>query len=115
MDAERFRPERGTAPDRRQGSQSQYLVRVETVLRQYGRDGRRIIETATFDPEGDEQAIDERLETLGMAQLHAGDGAHEHQCIDREMRVELQRNAVAFGVAVQVLKHVATLGWDGRR
>lgn len=50
-----------------------------------------------------------------MAQLHAGDGAHEHQCIDREMRVELQRNAVAFGVAVQVLKHVATLGWDGRR
>ncbi|MCY1466339.1 hypothetical protein D9M71_846250 [compost metagenome] len=50
-----------------------------------------------------------------MAQLHACYGAHEHQGVDREVGIEFQRHAVAFGVAVQVLKHVAALGRDSRR
>ncbi|MNK98591.1 hypothetical protein D3C87_1189600 [compost metagenome] len=50
-----------------------------------------------------------------MVQLNAGHGTHQHQGVDREMRIELQWHAVAPGITVEIQNHVAALGRNGRR
>ncbi|MNN61008.1 hypothetical protein D3C81_1762220 [compost metagenome] len=90
-------------------------MRIESVFAEHCRDGCRFIQAATLDPYGLEQAIDESCKAFRVAQLHACYGAHEHQGVDREVGIEFQRHAVAFGVAVQILKHVAAFGRDSRR
>ncbi|MNR19033.1 hypothetical protein D3C85_1357970 [compost metagenome] len=95
--------------------QGEYFIGIEVVLGQHGSDGGRFIEAAAVNPQRFEQAVDERQKTLGVAQLHASDSTHQHEGVDREMRIELQWHAITFGEAVEVLKHVMTLGWNSRR
>ncbi len=49
------------------------------------------------------------LELVGPAQLHPGGAAHQRQRVDREVRVEAQRHAVARRPALQVFVHPAAL------
>ncbi|MNE85522.1 hypothetical protein D3C80_1825340 [compost metagenome] len=50
------------------------------------------------------------VEALRLAQLHGHRAAHQQQGVDREVRVHLQRHAIAGGEALHVEQHVASLG-----
>ena len=68
-----------------------------------------LAEVARFDPHGAEDRLDVAREILRPAQLHAGRAAHQGQRVDREVRVEGERHAVAFGPARDVAAHPAAL------